>query len=879
MLGIFLFVVACIFYINTLSNGYNLDDEYVTINHRHTQEGIKAIPEIFKSPYYEDAAGIKFGYRPIAVASFAIEHQFFGENPKVGHAINILLYGLTVVLIFYLLSLLTQSSNILLPFLVALLFAIHPIHTEVVNSLKNRDEILALLFALSACIAFWKATHEKINISLVVIGLLSFALAILSKISIMPFAYFIPAFLILFRGYSLKLVSLISLLLAGISLFGFSGAIPIKNWNIPQTILLASSMILFPSMLHLFINKKKYLEKYLRFLEKYLRFLNMIPSLFISLGVLYFTIIEPSILYTSIIWIIGVLLMIPLKNHFIPSVILAGLGGFIHYQFNLNQFSFISLLPLFILASQTELTKEKKIAIYLIGAATIVYFITDLMLGQFNNVVPLVVFLTIFFFNRLNKIIRITIALLFMISSFIIGEPNIALNFIFLSLIILKENFRPDLSRKYLVIALLILVSCMGGIEAITKWQNLQSSMVETIIINPPETTIVNPPISNATERTIDFAENPLANETDYTKKIVPSIYISGWYLKMLVIPYPLSYYYGYDTIPIIHPLNWKVFFAGIVLLILLATGLFYAPNKPLILQGSVLLLVGIAQFSNLLVIVPGIVGERFLYAASLGFCMILAYILYQLHNKLESKQVNKYAFWGLIVILSLTCLTYTWQRNKQWKDKLTLYKNDIVYVPQSTKAHQLLGKQYIEVAGQTTDISQKSALLMKAIDHLEKCHSIYPSFPYVNVDLGDAYLQLNQYDEALNAFENATKIDTLTGEAFFKAGATAELLGEIAKAEKYYLTAIEKGKNGKDAYLNLTALYFNQSRFEEGILISESALNIWQDDLDILNNLGNGLFNIQRYQDALYIFERMYQQDQNPDTASKINYLRTQLN
>ncbi len=62
-----------------------MDDELVTKNHRLTSKGIAAIPEIFASPYYQDDAGYSYEYRPVVLASFAIEHDIFGENPQWSH--------------------------------------------------------------------------------------------------------------------------------------------------------------------------------------------------------------------------------------------------------------------------------------------------------------------------------------------------------------------------------------------------------------------------------------------------------------------------------------------------------------------------------------------------------------------------------------------------------------------------------------------------------------------------------------------------------------------------------------------------------------------------------------------------------------------------
>ena len=68
----------------------------------------------------------------------------------------------------------------LLPFLVALLFVVHPLHVEVVANIKGRDEILALFFGLASVVLLVKAL-ESLSWSLLLAGTACFVAACLSK--------------------------------------------------------------------------------------------------------------------------------------------------------------------------------------------------------------------------------------------------------------------------------------------------------------------------------------------------------------------------------------------------------------------------------------------------------------------------------------------------------------------------------------------------------------------------------------------------------------------------------------------------------------------------------------------------------------------------
>ena len=178
---ILLFSVVVLIYSNTIWNDYNLDDEFVTGKNTLTQSGIKGIKKIFTSHYTEGSdTKYKYEYRPVVKASFAIEYSVFGLRPGISHLINLLIYATTVVLLYKLLLFLFKEQNQLFSFLTCLLYAVHPLHTEVVASLKNRDEILALLFALLMCRSLFIFLLQK-NYIHVLYSVLFLCLAVFSK--------------------------------------------------------------------------------------------------------------------------------------------------------------------------------------------------------------------------------------------------------------------------------------------------------------------------------------------------------------------------------------------------------------------------------------------------------------------------------------------------------------------------------------------------------------------------------------------------------------------------------------------------------------------------------------------------------------------------
>lgn len=210
------FVLTFIFYLNTLKNKYALDDEYITVtniqekgknfypNHELVSKGFKGIPKIWKSRYAKDGEST-FDYRPFTTTTFAIEYGLFGQNPFISHLINLLIYSLTIWVVFCILYKLFEfhEYNFQYSFICSLLFLIHPIHTEVVNNLKCRDELMAFLFVILA-LWFSLKTYENFSVKNIVLIVLFLCLGLLSKRSAMLGFAIIPLCIILFRKIEIK---------------------------------------------------------------------------------------------------------------------------------------------------------------------------------------------------------------------------------------------------------------------------------------------------------------------------------------------------------------------------------------------------------------------------------------------------------------------------------------------------------------------------------------------------------------------------------------------------------------------------------------------------------------------------------------------------
>ena len=207
-------LLTFLLYGNTIPNDYALDDIYSISGNQYTKKGFEGINDLLTKNYFSGFYGdmdisLAGGrYRPLSLVTFAIEYEFFGENPHINHFINVLLFALTAMLLYLILLNILKKYKyrewwFSIPFIATLLYLFHPIHTEVVANIKGRDEILSLLGALLSLWLIWKYIESKKTRNLF-FAFITFFLALMSKENAITFLLIIPLTVYFFSTKKLK---------------------------------------------------------------------------------------------------------------------------------------------------------------------------------------------------------------------------------------------------------------------------------------------------------------------------------------------------------------------------------------------------------------------------------------------------------------------------------------------------------------------------------------------------------------------------------------------------------------------------------------------------------------------------------------------------
>jgi protein O-mannosyl-transferase len=171
--GLLLAVVAFA-YGNTLLSDFTNDDIqlYVIRNPQVTHPSLRALfsPNKF--------TGV---FRPVTFATFALDWKIGQGFAPWFHVINLILHAIVTLLLYALLQKLFQGvdQGNALALAAALMFAVHPIHTEAVASISGRAELLGAGFLIAA----WRLHLNDREVP----ALLCFVLALLSKESAIVF--------------------------------------------------------------------------------------------------------------------------------------------------------------------------------------------------------------------------------------------------------------------------------------------------------------------------------------------------------------------------------------------------------------------------------------------------------------------------------------------------------------------------------------------------------------------------------------------------------------------------------------------------------------------------------------------------------------------
>ncbi len=204
--SIIIIIVTSIFlYANTFTHEFVYDDLATITKNSYVKNGVNGFKQILTEGSWDGfnaGANIRI-YRPFQLLAFAIQYEFFQLNPTPYHIIHVLCYALLNALLFLLLKQFWQNKYPYLPLLIVLLFAVHPVHVEVVANLKGSADLFGMLHATVAFLFLFYYTNKKKILYLILASFFYFLSLISKEIAVTYIAIF-PLAMYFFTDLKLK---------------------------------------------------------------------------------------------------------------------------------------------------------------------------------------------------------------------------------------------------------------------------------------------------------------------------------------------------------------------------------------------------------------------------------------------------------------------------------------------------------------------------------------------------------------------------------------------------------------------------------------------------------------------------------------------------
>lgn len=218
-------LISLIGFTNTLNNEFvNYDDtNYIIENQRIKGEKISDALALFNPlPFLKGNLPRKLNeYLPVRDLTYWFDYQLWGLNPFGYHLTNLTIYILLCISIFFFFKKIIKNNSLAL--ISAIIYSIHPLHTENVAWVSERKDILSALFyilSFSSYINFSTENGRKNRIMWYILSFLSFSAGWFSK----PLVITLPLLMVIygiFEGKNLKKIILETLLFWCLNIFLF----------------------------------------------------------------------------------------------------------------------------------------------------------------------------------------------------------------------------------------------------------------------------------------------------------------------------------------------------------------------------------------------------------------------------------------------------------------------------------------------------------------------------------------------------------------------------------------------------------------------------------------------------------------------------------
>ena len=330
-----------------------------------------------------------------------------------------------------------------------------------------------------------------------------------------------------------------------------------------------------------------------------------------------------------------------------------------------------------------------------------------------------------------------------------------------------------------------------------------------------------------------DIMNNPYFYATVSQKMATVTMVLFN-YIKLLFIPYPMVADYSFNQIP------YTNFNNPIVWVSLVVHGGMFISMCWLIIKRHFLgfalavYLVNLSLISNIFFNIGAPMGERLIYHSSIGFCIIIAWLLYKGYKSIPAESTANNVLGTIMAVLIVCCAYTTIARNPDWKNNNTLFLTDVKKSPNSALVNVNAGAACMMLAKQVGDSPKRIEWFKKAIDFFSQTIVINPTHYFAYVNRGLCEFNMGYQAKAVSDWDtvrkytpqqvNVNRYMDIAGKYFFGLGNKYKADNKPDSALYAFKIAVDAAPNVGELWFNLGNSYFAVGNIHEATKALEKA-------------------------------------------------------
>jgi protein O-mannosyl-transferase len=320
-------------------------------------------------------------------------------------------------------------------------------------------------------------------------------------------------------------------------------------------------------------------------------------------------------------------------------------------------------------------------------------------------------------------------------------------------------------------------------------------------------------------------------------------------YIQLLILPINqnLDYDYAIST----GFFEIRTLFSFIILLGLIILAIFLYKKHRMISFGIFWFFLTLSVEASFIPI-PNLIFEHRTYLPSFGFFLILSSVIYILLWK-----KYKYLAVSILIIIIISNSFMTYERNKIWKDDLSLWSDVVSKSPNKARPIVNLALAYAN-RGQ----------INVALTDNSKAIKVSPNYSLAYYNRGLNYKELGKWDKSIADLSKAIQIDPKYVDAYFNRGVVYGSLGKWDKAIADYSMGIKIDPKNADLYSSRGIAYGNMGQWDKSIAEYSRAIEIELLNADAYSNRGAAYSNLGQWDKAIIDFTKAIEINPKHDAA-----------